>query len=264
MKQIGIIGAGAMGSAIAQALIASQQWEVVVYDTDPNQVSKIQGCSPASSLEELVSGGDLFLLAVKPQVLPSLFPALREAGSASRRWISIAAGVNLATLTEGLDSREIVRYMPNLAAKVCQSVTAVVPSDAASASFTEETLEIAHLFGSAFLLPEEQIAAFTGISGSAIAFVFQFIHALAMGGVREGMPYPFALGIARDTCLSAAMLQKESNEHPVTLATMVCSAGGTTIEGMAALAQGGFDATIMEAVSASVDKFHELEEQARQ
>ncbi|NBK23332.1 MAG: pyrroline-5-carboxylate reductase, partial [Spirochaetia bacterium] len=98
----------------------------------------------------------------------------------------------------------------------------------------------------------------------AIAYVFQFFHALAMGGVKEGIPYPQSLAISRDTCLSAAALQKKDHANPVALATMVCSAGGTTIEGMQALAEGSFDATVMAAVSASSAKFRLLEEKAKQ
>jgi pyrroline-5-carboxylate reductase len=264
MKKIGIIGAGNMGGAIAQALSSENDWQVSIFDPDSAKTESLHGCRLASSMEELVQSEDLLLLAVKPQVLPSLYPILRKAGSEKKRWISIAAGVSLETLIENLGTEEVVRFMPNLAAQVRQSVTAVTPSLKASASLKEKALLVAELFGSAFILPEDQIAAFTGISGSAIAYVFQFFHALAMGGVAEGLPYPQALAIARDTCLSAAALQKRDSANPVALATMVCSAGGTTIEGMKALANGNFDATVMAAVTASSAKFRLLEEKAKQ
>jgi len=264
MKKIGIIGAGNMGGAIAQALSSEKEWQVSIFDLDKAKLDSLKDCTAVNSLEELVQGEDLLLLAVKPQVLPSLYPILRKAGSRQKKWISIAAGVSLETLTENLGTEEVVRYMPNLAAQVRQSVTAVTPSLKASAALKDTALVIAELIGTAFILPEDQIAAFTGISGSAIAYVLQFFHALAMGGVKEGLPYPQALAIARDTALSAAALQKAGEENPVKLATMVCSAGGTTIEGMQALAEGAFDATVMAAVSASSAKFRLLEEKAKQ
>lgn len=264
MKKIGIIGAGNMGGAIAQVLSSGNDWQVSIFDTDRTKLDKFSFCTVYKTMEELIGSEDLVLLAVKPQVLPSLYPLLRKAGSRQKKWISIAAGVSLETLTENLGTEEVVRFMPNLAAQVRQSVTAVTPSMGASASLKERALLIAEQFGSAFLLPEDQIAAFTGISGSAIAYVFQFFHALAMGGVKEGIPYPQSLAIARETCLSAAALQKKEDANPITLATMVCSAGGTTIEGMQALAEGNFDATIMAAVTAASAKFRLLEEKARQ
>ena len=264
MKKIGIIGAGNMGSAIAQALCQEKDWQVSIFDTDRAKLENLSGCILFKSLKELVESEDLVLLAVKPQVLPLLYPVLRKAGSSQKQWISIAAGVSLETLVKSLGTEEVVRFMPNLAAQVKKSVTAVTPSTNASVFLKEKALAIAHVFGSSFLLPEEQIAAFTGISGSAIAYVFQFLHALAMGGVKEGLPYPQALAIARDTCLSAVSLQEKDDVNPVLLATMVCSAGGTTIEGMHALAEGNFDATVMKAVSAASDKFRLLEEKAKQ
>lgn len=264
MKKIGIIGAGNMGSAIARALSSEKDWHVAVYDTDMSKLEGLGDCTIAKSLQELLQSEDLLLLAIKPQVLPSLYPLLRNLGSRQKKWISIAAGVSLETLTENLGTENVVRYMPNLAAQVRQSVTAVTPGAKASDSLKETSMAIAQLFGSAFLLPEDQIAAFTGISGSAIAYVFQFLHAIAMGGVSEGIPYPQALAIARDTCLSAVALQKQEDANPIALATKVCSAGGTTIEGMRSLAEGNFDATVMAAVSASSDKFRLLEKMSGQ
>ncbi|MDT4763107.1 pyrroline-5-carboxylate reductase [Sphaerochaeta sp. PS] len=266
MKKIGIIGAGNMGGAIAQALCEQQTWSVTLFDTDKSKLDalgKKLGCSVASSLDELLLSEELLLLSVKPQVLPSLYATLRQRGASEKQWISIAAGVSLETLAKQLGTNEIVRFMPNLAAQVKQSVTAVAAHEKSSKHLLETALIIARGFGTAFPLPEEQIAAFTGISGSAIAYVFQFFHALAMGGVSEGLPYPLALAIARDTCLSAASLQKGTDENPVKLATMVCSAGGTTIEGMKALAEGAFDATVMEAVHAAAERFRDLEEESK-
>lgn len=264
MNKIGIIGAGNMGGSIAQALSEQKDWHVTIFDTDKTKMDTLARCTQANSIEDLMGSAELLLLAVKPQVLPSLYPTLLKAGSKQKRWISIAAGVSLETLTRNLGTDEVVRFMPNLAAQVQQSVTAVIPCAKAPESLKKTSLAIAKLFGSAFYLPEEQLPAFTGISGSAIAYVFQFFHALAMGGVKEGLAYPEALSIARDTCLSAVAMQQESGENPVQLATMVCSAGGTTIEGMRALAEGNFDATVMAAVSASAAKFRMLEEKAKQ
>ncbi len=264
MKKIGIIGGGNMGGSIASALSSEDGWQVSIFDTDTAKLEAFTACTIAQSLKELVQSEELLLLAIKPQVLPSLYPILRKAGSAQKKWISIVAGVSLETLAENLGTEEVVRYMPNLAAQVRQSVTAVTPGLKASESLKETALVVAEHFGTAVILPEDLIAAFTGISGSTIAYTFQFFHAIAMGGVVEGLPYPQALAIARDTCLSAAALQKTVNKNPVELATMVCSAGGTTIKGMQALAEGGFDATVMAAVSASSAKFRLLEELAKQ
>ncbi len=266
MTKIGFIGCGNMGGAIATALAKQKDWQVMIHDNDSSKAkafAKASYCSVATNLKELISDNDIILIAVKPQVLPSLYGELRAAGATNRQWISIAAGVPLEILQKELETDQVVRFMPNIAATVGKSVTAVAAPQEADKFFIDKAFEVARSCGSAFPMAEKDFPAFIGVSGSAIAYVFQFFHALAMGGVDEGIPYPTALAIARDTCISAAALQQETGKGAVDLATMVCSAGGTTIQGMKALAEGAFDATVMEAVSAAAQKSRKMEEAAR-
>jgi pyrroline-5-carboxylate reductase len=267
VKKIGIIGCGNMGGAIASALSTKKDWSITLYDSNDNLATGLAvelGCLASPSMTELIKDSQYIILAVKPQVLPSLYQIFAENNAQAKYWISIAAGVPLSVLSAKLGTANVVRFMPNIAAKSKKAVTAIASCETADKELTDTAMEIATSFGSAFALPESQFAAFIGISGSAIAYAFQFFHALAMGGVEEGIPYPTALAIARDTCISAATLQKDTGKGAVELATMVCSAGGTTIKGMKALAAGNFDATVMSAVSASAEKSRQLEELAKQ
>ncbi len=264
MGTIGIIGCGNMGGAIAKSL----KRDVIVYDSDLNKARElVQGTNHievSDSLQSLLCSCSTLLIAVKPQILSSLYSQLRSLGSAEKRWISIAAGIPLSVLTRELESTEVVRFMPNIAAQLSSSVTAVAPTENCSKEHLQEAMDVASSFGSAFLLPESQFSAFIGISGSAIAYVFSFLHGLAMGGVSQGIPYGQALTIANDTLKSASALIDSSGENPVALATRVCSAGGTTIEGMKALAQGGFEGIIMQAVNAASEKSRVLESYAQE
>jgi pyrroline-5-carboxylate reductase len=119
-------------------------------------------------------------------------------------------------------------------------------------------MKIADTFGSAFELSEAMMPAFIGISGSGIAYVFQFLHAMALGGTREGIPYQKSIQIACDTLLSAVMLQKQSGQNPIDLLSSVCSAGGTTIEGIEALEKNAFDHAVIEAVTVAAEKSKRL------
>ncbi|NCC64158.1 MAG: pyrroline-5-carboxylate reductase [Spirochaetia bacterium] len=263
METLGIIGCGNMGSAIALSL----EQKTFVYDTDSQKVTDLAAAGShicqAETLAQLVEETETLMLCIKPQILPSLYPQLRKLKSNQKKWISVAAGVPLLTLTKELETDEVVRYMPNIAASYKQSVTAIASACNCSQEHLDTALAIASRFGSSFVLPESQFSAFIGISGSAIAYILQFFHALAMGGVREGIAYQNALDIAIQTALSAATLAQHDHSGVVTLATRVCSAGGTTIEGMQALAKGGFDTAVMEAVHASAEKSRKLEELAK-
>jgi pyrroline-5-carboxylate reductase len=102
------------------------------------------------------------------------------------------------------------------------------------------------------------MAAMTGVSGSGLAFVFSFVHAMALGGVAAGFDYPTALSVAIAGLEGAASLLKDG-AHPLELASRVISPAGTTIQGVRALERGGFTAAVMEAVESAARKATELE-----
>ena len=261
--RISIIGSGNMGSAIALAL-SDSGYEVSLYDIAKEKAAECteghENISVLDSLDE-ASGSDAIIIAVKPQVLPSLYLALREIETGL--WISIAAGVPLSVLEDHLGTDNIVRFMPNIAARSRRSVTAVAAGNGVGTDNRSLALSIATSFGSAYFISEELFPAFIGISGSGIAYMLEMMHHMAMGGVKAGIPYPEALSIVRDTMSSAAELQKETGKGAIELETTVCSAAGTTIEGVKALAEKGFGSALMKAVQAAADKSIELEAKAR-
>ena len=261
--RISIIGSGNMGSAIAIAL--SADYDVSIYDISREKAEETareneKKITVLSSLDEC-SGSDAVIIAVKPKVLPSLYVSLREIDT--DLWISIVAGIPLSVLEDHLGTDNVVRFMPNIAAKCSKSVTAIAAGNGVGADNRALSLSIASSFGSAYFLPEELFSAFTGLSGSGIAYMLEMMHHMAMGGVKAGIPYPEAISIVRDTMLSAAELQKSEGKGPVELETMVCSAAGTTIEGVKALQDNGFGSSLMNAVLAASDKSNEIEAKAR-
>ena len=261
--RISIIGSGNMGSAIALAL-SDSDYEVAVYDKAREKAEETaaqkEGIKVLDSIEE-AAGSDAIILAIKPQVMPSMYIALREIETGL--WISIAAGVPLSVLEDHLGTGNVVRFMPNIAAKARKSVTAIAAGQDVSTEQKELALSIASSFGSAYFLPESLFPAFIGISGSGIAYFFEMFHQMAMAGVKEGIPYPEALSIARDTAISAAEVQKSTGTNAIELETKVCSAAGTTIEGIKALQDGGFASAVMNAVESAASKSVELEAKAR-
>ncbi len=260
---ITIIGAGNMGGAIASALSENENYNVSIYDKNieaSNKTAQGKKINAISSFDE-IEAKDIVLIALKPQVLPSMYAKLSQLKP--KMFISIAAGVSLQTLEKNIsDAIPIVRFMPNIAAKTKKAVTAVATNGNVDDKCKKIAMDVASSFGSAFELDEKLFPAFIGISGSAIAYVFEFMHQIAMGGVREGIPYKNALDIARDTLISATSLQKESNLSAIELETMVCSARGTTIEGIKALDDGSFAKTVINAVSAAAERSRELEKNA--
>ena len=122
----------------------------------------------------------------------------------------------------------------------------------------EDALVLAAALGTALEIPEKLMSAMTGVSGSGLAFVFQFVHAMAQGGVAAGFDYQTALAVAVAGLEGAASLLKDG-AHPMELASRVTSPAGTTIQGVRALEKGGFTAAVMEAVEAAARKATEFE-----
>ena len=257
--KVGIIGSGNMGGAIARSLAEESDYMVTIYNRTLDKAVKIaegRRIKVGSSLNSLANM-DVVILAVKPQVLPSIYEDVRNLNAPL--YISLLAGVTLSSLEKMLMSRNIVRYMPNIAAGVKSSVTAVTYYETLSDEKKKLALDIASSFGSAFYLNESLFNGFIGISGSAIAFVFEFMHALSLAGVREGIPYSTSLDIVRETLRSAVEEQKSTQKGATELENMVCSAKGTTIEGVKKLKELNFENAVMEAARASAEKARSME-----
>jgi pyrroline-5-carboxylate reductase len=210
------------------------------------------------SLAHLVSFADVVVLAIKPQDVGPMVERLAPI-SGELNLVSILAGTKLSTFTDKLSTTNIARFMPSLAAKVGKAVVGVSFAEGAEDDFRDATLEVARAMGTPQEVPEKLMSAITGVSGSGIAFTFEFIHSLALGATRSGLPYPQALEAALDVLEGATALIRETGEHPVSLASRVASPAGTTVEGLTALEEGGFSAAVIDAVSRAATRASELE-----
>lgn len=269
MDNIGFIGLGNMGSAILKSLAKNTKdnMSIGIFDTCSNKVEELSTTLTTdqvtvkgySSIEDLVKNCSIVILCIKPQVFSKISSDIFFANTNDCLFISILAGVTTSTLANELKSDRIVRVMPNLAARCDKAVTAVTAYEKTNEVDKNEAFKIAQSFGSAFFLDEDKFSAFIGISGSAIAFVFEFAHAIALGGTHEGIAYNTSLDIAFETMESARALYQVDKENPISLMSKVCSAGGTTIEGIKTLSENKFTSAVMNSVIDASKKSKELE-----
>lgn len=223
------------------------------------------GASVYASNTEAAMKGDFVFLAVKPQVLPGVLreiaPVLtaRLAGGNPPVVVSMAAGFSLEKIHALLGAPvPLVRIMPNTPALVSQGVIAMTVSPETPADKTEDLEQLLSAAGMVERVAEQYLDAVTGLSGSGPAFVCLFIEALADGGVLAGLPRDTAMRFATQTVLGTAALITETGRHPGELKDMVTSPGGTTIAGIAALENGAFRGTVMNAVKAAWKRSAEL------
>lgn len=252
-----------MGEALISGLLESGMDRALLTAVEPDagrldHIKTTYRISGKLSLRELSFQTDIYLLAVKPQIIPAVLSQVKEAAQGDTPLIiSIAAGISLKTLKTGLNSKRIIRAMPNTPALVRAGITAVCRDGS-----SEEDLALAEaLFesvGQVLLIEERLIDAVTGLSGSGPAYVMLMLEGLTAGGVLEGLSQEAAYSLALNTVLGAARLARERGKHPAVLKDQVTSPGGTTIAGIMALEKGGFRKTVMEAVSAAAKRSKEL------
>jgi len=265
---IGFLGAGAMAEALAGGLVAAgvPAERIRVADVDAARCALLGerlGVRAAASNEALVRESDVVVLAVKPNVVAPVLQALRDADDralARPLWVSIAAGTTLARIARELpgDAR-VVRAMPNTPALVGAGATAFCGNAAATTADRAAARTLFESVGFAWEAPDEALLdPVTGLSGSGPAYLFAFIEALSAAGERVGLPRDVAAELALQTVFGAAKLARESDDPPARLREKVSSPGGTTLAGLATLAEAGFAEAIAKAVAAATARAGEL------
>lgn len=260
-KKIGFVGAGNMGGAIIGGLINSKLVaanDIYALNHRPDSLKNLitnYAINGTKTLEEIVKVSDLLVIGVKPKDVAKV---LAEAASYLRKdtvIISIAAGVTLATLENALGFKhKLVRVMPNTPALVGEGMSSITPNELVT---EQELAQVEAMFtslGKAEVVPEHLIDAVVGVSGSAPAYIFMLIEAMADGAVLGGMPRQQAYTFAAQAVLGSAKMVLESDKHVGALKDMVCSPAGTTIEAVRTLENKGFRSAIIEAMKSCMDK----------
>jgi pyrroline-5-carboxylate reductase len=271
--QIACIGSGNMGSALMKGAAAVVGGKNVGFtDADALKAQKladsIGGIVYASNMEA-AQRADVVFLAIKPQVLKAVLKeiapvleerSLREQAGLQKEavLVSMAAGWPIAAVQEIAGKTPVVRIMPNTPALIGKGVIAMAVSAEAGEEQAAGVERILSKAGLVDRLEERYLDAVTGLSGSGPAFVYQFIEALADGGVLAGLQRDKALRYAAQTVLGSAAMVLETGRHPGELKDMVTSPGGTTIAGVAALENGAFRGTVINAVNAAFKRSLEL------
>ena len=204
---------------------------------------------------DAIDGADITVLAVKPQDMDRVMSEINGSLGKDNAVISIAAGVKMATLVKGLNHPAVIRVMPNTPAQIGAGMCVWTASEEVKDTTIETTRKILQTTGEELYVSDEKLVDMaTALSASGPAYVFQFIEALIDGGVYLGMPRDAARKLAIQTVLGSVLLAKDSGRHPAELKDMVTSPGGTTAEALLALEEGGFTASVIQAVRAAYEK----------
>ena len=221
--------------------------------------SRSVGCETTDSNADVLAKAKVVFLAFKPHQLDEATEAVRDQFDESHLVISILAGVRLAKLDAACGGRtRLVRVMPNTPALVGEGACGYALGQSATAEDGELVKRLLSAVGVAYEVKERLIDAVTGLSGSGPAYGYMIIEALSDGGVAAGLPRDISTRLAAQTMLGAAKMVLETGKHPGELKDMVCSPGGTTIEGVHELEEGGVRSALISAVRAATARAVEL------
>ena len=227
-----ILGCGNMGSAMLRGWLADGVAPSVVTVIDTNPSAFVSGLAQQGLQlnPETPERPDIALIAVKPQIIRAAAPVLLKFASLGTLFVSVAAGVTVATLEEILGTgAAIVRAMPNLPATIQKGISGIVCSPTVSAEQKQAAIMCLAAIGQVVQVPrEEDLDAVTAVSGSGPAYVFHMIEALAEAGKSLGLPGTAASQLALATVEGAGALAASSQRSPKDLRISVTSPKGTT------------------------------------
>jgi pyrroline-5-carboxylate reductase len=267
--KIGVIGAGKIGEAIVQGVLAkglAKREELILSVHTEKHRADLEtrmGIKTLTDNRAVAKDADTIILAVKPKMAGDVLDEISDLLGPGKLIVSTVAGVSIELLESHVPAgTPVIRTMPNMAVAIGEGMTALSPGASVSPEGLEWATSIFRSVGRALVLGEEHMDAVTGLSGSGLAYVYIIIEALADGGVKLGLPRDVATELAAQTVSGAASNVLLTGEHPAKLKDQVTTPAGVTIDGILELEAGGLRVTLINAVVKAAERSRQLMKKA--
>lgn len=264
-KKIGFIGCGNMAKAIIGGMIKSKlvsSNNIIASALSDNTLQNVKNefnINTTKDSREVTQKSDIIIVAVKPNIYDSVLNSVKDLIDNKKIIVTIAAGKTIASVENIIgNDKKIVRTMPNTPALVNEGMSAICKNKNITDQELNTIKTIFDSFGKSEVVLEHLIDAVIGVSGSAPAYVFMFIEAMADAAVAAGMPRSQAYKFASQAVMGSAKMVLESGKHPGELKDMVCSPGGTTIEAVKTLEAEGLRNAVIKGIEACIAKSKEM------
>ncbi len=263
MIELAVLGAGKMGEALLSGLIRSgtPAGSLVATVRREERAKLLESRYGVATMSNVAAAGAArtLLVAVKPQDMAVLLDDVGPAVGTDQLVISVAAGIPTGFIERRVAAGvPVVRVMSNTPVLVDEAMSAV----SAGAHATEAHLVLAEQLlghvGKVIRVPESQQDAVTALSGSGPAYFFYLVEAMIDAGILLGLPRAVAADLIVQTALGAAVMLRDSGEHPVRLREAVTSPAGTTINAIRELERHGVRAALIAAIEAARDRSQQL------
>ncbi|HEY9472568.1 MAG TPA: pyrroline-5-carboxylate reductase [Mycobacteriales bacterium] len=263
MTRLAVLGGGKIGEALLSGMLRAGRSanDVLVSVRRPERgkvLTERYGVRAVGSAQA-ASESDVLLVAVKPQDIDALVDELAPVYSQDTLLVSLAAGIPTRYYEERLPAgTPVIRVMTNTPVLVDHAMSAISPGTHAQERHLALTEDLLRQVGRVVRVPESQQDAVTALSGSGPAYFFYLVEAMTDAGILLGLPRSVAHELIVQTALGAAVMLRDTGEHPVKLREAVTSPAGTTISAIRELENHGVRAALLAAIEAARDRSREL------
>ena len=262
---IAVLGAGAMGSALARGLLGNgwRPEDLILAEVVPERAAQVRaelGCQCVSDPAEAVRGREAVVVAVKPQDIGTLLEQVSGTISAGQLVITLAAGVRIATLESALGDTPVVRVMPNTPALLGKGIAGLAGGSHAGPHHMAMARMVMEAVGEVVELKEADLDAVTAVSGTGPAYVFALAESMMEAALKLGLGAEVAAELVNHTILGAGEMLVRTGQSAAHLRRQVASPGGTTEAALAVMVEGGFSDLMVRALVAAHRRSVELGE----
>lgn len=261
IMKIAVIGAGAMGGAVASGLLnyAKDKYSLTVSNPSarPLEILSAEGATVTNNNVEAARDAEIVIVAVKPWIVETVLTEIKDSLDYSRQTVVvIAAGLTGLQMMEwlrkdGADEPSLLIAMPNTAVSVAQSMTFIVPVHA-SQSVTADVTGVFDFLGETMVIDEAHLPVATALASCGIAYAMRYVRAAVEGGVELGFKAAVAQKMVVQTLRGAAALLSIDGAHPESEIDKVTTPGGITIRGLNEMEHAGFTSAVIRGLKASV------------
>ncbi|WP_330543373.1 pyrroline-5-carboxylate reductase [Aeromonas hydrophila] len=266
---LAFIGAGNMSRSIIAGLVQAGYPADRIIAANPSRpkldaLANDYGIRITQDNAEAARAAEVIVLAVKPQLMATMLSALvAQLGTLEGKLlISIAAGIKVARLAEMAGGHgRIIRTMPNTPSLLGLGMTGLYAPPGIEQA--DRALAEQMMLAVGKTLWVEQESAINGViaaAGSAPAYFFLFMQAIAEEAEAMGFSPEQARLLVQQTALGAAAMVEQNPELSLqTLREQVTSKGGTTAEAIKTFQQQGLMPLTAHAMQAAVARAGEME-----
>ena len=262
-QKVAVLGTGKIGEALLSGMIRGGWWpgNLMVTARRSERAEELRdryGVEAVSNVEA-AKRADTLILTVKPQDMGTLLDELAPHVPVDRLVISGAAGIPTGFVEQRLTGGvPVIRVMTNTPALVDQAMSVISAGTHAREEHLAHAEEIFDGVGKTLRVPESQQDAATALSGSGPAYFYFLVEAMTDAGILLGLPRDKAHDLIVQAAIGAAVMLRDSGEHPVKLREAVTSPAGTTINAIRELEGHGVRAALIAAIEAARDRSREL------